>query len=96
MCVIGIETQKGYDVKKRKASAPSVMQELLGGGNMVIGKANGGEELPDIVADLGVAFHSPTSPPETNKHPTIQSITSFHFPSSEKKKKKRRRRRSRD
>lgn len=46
---------------------PSVVQEFLGRGNVVLREANGGKELANITADLSVTFQPSTSP-ESNKH----------------------------
>lgn len=41
-----------------------MVQELLGRGNVVFREANGSEEEANVIADLGVAFESPTFPTE--------------------------------
>jgi len=60
MLILKRKRRKQNAEVRRKAKAPSVEQKLLGGGNVVIRKANRSEKFADIVADLGVGLDSPT------------------------------------
>lgn len=60
MLILKSKRRKQKAEFRRKEKGPSVEQKFLGGGNVVIRKANRSEKFADIVADLGVALDSPT------------------------------------
>lgn len=68
-----------------------MVQEFLGRGNVVLREANGGKELANITADLGVTFQPSTSP-ESNKHGknsiTCVSINKKNYIICQEKEKK--------